>query len=66
MSEIKGTIHRDISHQDVMNHVPTERMMMKNPKQTLGKMIRSFKAIASKMVHDAGYTDFQWQSRFTP
>jgi putative transposase len=38
--------------------------LMKNPKQTLGKIIRSFKAKATKKIHDAGHPDFGWQSRF--
>jgi hypothetical protein len=38
--------------------------LMKNPKRTLGKMIRSFKAKATKKVHDAGYPTFGWQGKF--
>lgn len=38
--------------------------LMKNPKQTLGKIIRHFKAKATKKIHDAGYTGFGWQGRF--
>ncbi|MBI4418812.1 MAG: hypothetical protein HY563_08540 [Ignavibacteriales bacterium] len=37
---------------------------MKNPKQTLGKIIRHFKAKAAKKIHDAGFTGFQWQSKY--
>jgi REP element-mobilizing transposase RayT len=37
---------------------------MKNPKQTLGKMIRSFKAEATKKIHDAGYGKFGWQGKY--
>ena len=37
---------------------------MKNPKQTLGKIIRHFKAKATKKIHDAGFTGFQWQSKY--
>ena len=38
--------------------------LMKNPKPTLGKMIRSFKARATKMIHDIGYPAFAWQGSF--
>ena len=37
---------------------------MKNPRQTLGKIIRHFKAKATKKIHDADVLDFGWQSRF--
>ena len=37
---------------------------MKNPRRTLGKIIRHFKAKATKKIHDAGFGDFQWQSGF--
>lgn len=38
--------------------------LMKNSRQTLGKIVRHFKAKAAKRIHDAGFTGFQWQSRF--
>ena len=38
--------------------------LMKNPKQSLGKMIRSFKALATKKGHDAGFDSFGWQGKF--
>jgi hypothetical protein len=47
-----------------MNHVPTDWMMLKNPKQTLGKIIRDFKARTTKAVHDAGNFHFRWQSKY--
>jgi len=37
---------------------------MKNPRLTLGKIIRQFKARASKTIHDAGLLDFTWQRSF--
>ena len=47
-------------------HVSTQPTwsLMKNPKQTLGKMIRSFKAEATKKIHDAGYGKFGWQGKY--
>jgi putative transposase len=35
--------------------------LMKNPKQTLGKVIRHFKATAATIIHKAGFCDFEWQ-----
>ncbi|MBM4161168.1 MAG: transposase [Ignavibacteria bacterium] len=60
---------------DLINQIPTgihpagfrtqtNWPLMKNPKQTLGKVIRHFKASASKIIHDRGFPEFGWQSRF--
>ncbi len=38
--------------------------LMKNPKNTLGKIIRHFKAKASKTIHNAGFYDFEWQKGY--
>jgi putative transposase len=37
---------------------------MKTPQQTLGKIIRHFKAKAAKKIHDTGFTGFRWQSKY--
>jgi len=37
---------------------------MTNPKQTLGKIIRHFKAKATKKIHDAAFSNFGWHGRF--
>jgi len=44
--------------------VQTDFPSMKNPKQTLGKIIRHFKGKATKKIHDAGFCGFAWQPRF--
>ena len=50
---------------DLINQIPTKNFpLMQNPKITLGKILRNFKARTSKCIHDSGYTEFQWQSRF--
>jgi putative transposase len=50
---------------DLINQIPTKNFpLMKNPKVTLGKIIRYYKARSSKYIHDSGYVDFQWQSLF--
>jgi putative transposase len=62
------------SRKDLINQVHTNEVpskggsgtwpLMKNPKQTLGKIVRSFKAEATKKIHDAGLVDFGWHGRF--
>jgi REP element-mobilizing transposase RayT len=37
---------------------------MKNPKQTLGKIVRWYKARAAKMIRDSGEKGFQWQRNY--
>jgi putative transposase len=52
---------------DLIDQIPTTEQnfpLMKNPKQTLGKIIRYFKARAAKLIHDNGHSEFQWQSRY--
>ena len=55
-----------IEGRDLINQIPTRNNfpLMKNPKVTLGKIIRSYKARSAKYIHDSGYVDFQWQSLF--
>ena len=54
-----------IPHADVINHVPTCAWgLMENTKTTLGKIVRYYKARSTKFIHDAGYINFKWQSRF--
>jgi putative transposase len=50
---------------DLINQIPTKKFpLMKNPKMTLGKIIRHYKARSAKYIHDSGYVDFQWQPLF--
>jgi REP element-mobilizing transposase RayT len=37
---------------------------MKNPKPILGKLIRHYKARTTRMIHDAGFPEFQWQRNY--
>ncbi|MGA7161337.1 MAG: transposase [Bacteroidota bacterium] len=37
---------------------------MKNPKQTLGKIVRWYKARTTKIVHDSGEKGFRWQRNY--
>jgi Transposase IS200 like len=38
--------------------------MMKDPKTTLGKIVRSFKAQSSRLIHAQGFHDFGWQRSY--
>ncbi len=53
----------------LINQTPTlnndkTRILMKNPTQTLGKIIRFYKARASKIIRDSGNLMFQWQRNY--
>lgn len=48
----------------MINHAPTEWMLMKNHKTALGKIIRYFKARATKIIHGSNVNDFKWQRSF--
>ena len=48
----------------VMNHAPTDWMLMKNDKLTLGKIIRHFKARSTKIIRDNDICNFKWQRSF--
>ncbi|MBI3004532.1 MAG: hypothetical protein HYY49_03855 [Ignavibacteriales bacterium] len=47
----------------LINQTPTWPLM-KDPRISLGKIIRHFKARASKKMHDGGHYFFQWQRNF--
>ena len=50
---------------DLINQIPTDHFpMMKSPKQTLGKVIRHFKARAARILHRDGVPDFGWQRKY--
>ena len=38
--------------------------MMKNPRLTLGKIVRDFKAHTTKIVYDDGFLYIRWLSKF--
>ncbi len=48
----------------LINQTPTKWILMQNPAQTLGKIIRRFKAKASYIIHEAGFVDFGWQRNY--
>lgn len=50
---------------DLINQIPTKDFpLMKNPKQTLGKIVRHYKARSARYIRNSGFLDFQWQSLF--
>ncbi len=51
---------------DLINQIPrgANYPLMANPKNTLGKIIRYYKARTSKLIHDNGISNFAWQSLF--
>ena len=51
----------------LMNQARTEEknwILMKNKKDTLGKIIRAFKAKATKLIHEDGSNDFKWHRNY--
>lgn len=54
-----------INGRGLINQTPTkEWILMKNPKQTLGKIIRSYKAKTTRLIHTSIDFDFRWQRGF--
>ncbi len=47
------------SHPTKLNPSMTDWILMRNPKRTLGKIVRWCKARATKMIHDSGQKGFQ-------
>ncbi len=51
----------------LMNQARTKEknwILMKNKDNTLGKIIRTFKAKAAKLIHDDGFKDFKWHQNY--
>ena len=52
---------------DLINQIPTNKtnwILTKNPKRTLGKIIRHYKARTTTMIRRAGFPLFQWQRNY--
>ncbi len=62
----RGLINQTTTNDISMHQTPTEIdwILMKNPKQTLGKIVRWYKARTTKMVHDSCEKGFQWQRNY--
>jgi putative transposase len=52
----------------LINQTPTRTghkwILMQNPKPTLGKILRQYKARTSKLIHDRGHAEFRWQRNY--
>jgi putative transposase len=50
----------------LINQTPTKNswILSENPKLTLGKIIRFFKAKTSKVLHERGHINFRWQRNY--
>ncbi len=56
---------RGLINQAPTNQTPTDTwILMKNPEQTLGKIIRFYKARTSNSIHDKWHPDFKWQRNY--
>lgn len=61
------TESRGLIHQTLPNIPAAESqkwILQHNPKTTLGKIIRAYKAKTSKLIHDSGLLDFMWQRNY--
>ena len=60
----------DSPRRGLINQTPTQEksegywQLMKNPDLKVGKIMRHFKAKASKLIHDAGFGSFAWQRNY--
>lgn len=63
-------IRRGLINQTPTTNHPTatndqnQWVLMQNPKQTLGKIIRFYKAKTTRLVHDRGFNYFVWQRNY--
>ncbi len=65
MKNPEGTTRKDLINQVLTKaHTDPSWPLMKHPEITVGKIIRSFKAEATKKIHDAGFAQFAWLARF--
>ena len=60
-----GIVIINDTRRGLINQTPTkEWQMMKTSDITLGKIVRHFKARATKTIHDIGLAGFQWQRNY--
>ena len=72
MNACGGLMNQAPTNHIPANQAPTENasidrtdwILMKNPKRTLGKIVRWYKARATKIIRDSGKTGFQWQRNY--
>jgi len=62
-----GIIILENKKEGLMNQARTKEknwILMNNRKNTLGKIIRAFKAKVTKLIHKDGYKDFKWHRNY--
>lgn len=62
-----GIIILENKKEGLMNQARTNEKnwtLMKNKKDTLGKIIRAFKAKAAKLIHEDGFKEFEWHRNY--
>ena len=63
----QGIVFLENMKEGLMNQARTKEknwILMKNKKDTLGKMIRAFKAKATKLIHEDGFKYFKWHRNY--
>lgn len=64
-SQDTGLVNTGLINTGLINQTPTENthqwILMKNQTITLGKIIRYFKAKTTRILHEEGLENFQWQ-----
>ena len=64
---VQNTQRRGLICKGLINQAPTKNnnwIMMKNKRQSLGMIVRYFKARSSKLIHDSGINYFRWQRNY--
>jgi REP element-mobilizing transposase RayT len=64
LTERSFSARRDLINQITTKTESTGWILMKNPKVTLGHVVRAFKVRATRLIHKAGYGAFKWQSNY--
>jgi REP element-mobilizing transposase RayT len=62
-----GIIILENKKEGLMNQARTKEkiwILMKNKKNTLGKVIRAFKAKVTRLIHEDGSNDFKWHRNY--
>jgi len=62
-----GIIILENKKEGLMNQARTKEkiwILMKNKKNTLGKVIRAFKAKLTRLIHEDGSNDFKWHRNY--
>ena len=62
-----GIVILDNKKEGLINQAPTRKkdwILIKDKNDTLGKIIRAFKAKTAKLIHDNGSKDFKWHRNY--